>query len=277
VRRWTTATARTRAWRARARTPRSAAACRRQRRASGSRQRVRRRHRRAAHCHAGGRNPTSGISGRGVRIQRAPMAHRRPLYEGGRTAVGHAASGPGTGRCGGPGAVVEGSPPPAHSHLRRGQCLHRASLRCRLPPDPPLPCPCSSIRLYYPPHRPCVSSHASPPWWRRQDRLLHDHASPVFASSGVAPPPLRGRGRHMVEDTEESVLVAGEHDRARGGREALLLRLTRQLQECWVAEVRHQHRDSPLLRLHGAIQLPSLMLSQQGHNLQQTGASISVE
>jgi hypothetical protein len=32
-----------------------------------------------------------------------------------------------------------------------------ASLRCRLPPDPPLPCPCSSIRLYYPPRRPCVS------------------------------------------------------------------------------------------------------------------------
>jgi hypothetical protein len=181
---------------------------------------------RAAHCHAGGRNPTSGIGGRGVRMQRAPVARRRPLYEGGRTAVGHATSGPGTGRCGGPGAVVEGSPPPAHSNLRRGQWLHRASLRCRLPPDLPLPYPCSSIRLYYPPRRPCVGSHASPPWWRRQDRLLHDHVSPVFASSGVAPPPLCGRGRHMMEDTEEAVLVAGENDRARGGREVVLLRLT---------------------------------------------------
>lgn len=178
---------------------------------------------------------------------------------------------------GGPGAVVEGSPPPAHSHLRRGQWLHYASLRCRLPPDLPLPCLCSSIRLYYPPRRPCVGSHASPPWWRRQDRLLHDHVSPVFASSGVAPPPLCGRGRHMMEDTEEAVLVAGEHDRARGNREAVLLCLTRQIQERRVAEVRHQHRDSPLLHLHGAIRLPSLMLSQQGHNLQQTGASISVE
>jgi hypothetical protein len=112
---------------------------------------------RAPHCRAGGQNPTFGIGGRGVRIQRAPVARRRPLYEGGRTATGHAASGPGTGRCGGPGAVVEGSRPPVHSHLRRGQWLHRASLRCRLPPDPPLPCPCSSIRLYYPPRRPCVS------------------------------------------------------------------------------------------------------------------------
>jgi hypothetical protein len=42
-----------------------------------------------------------------------------------------------------------------------------------------------------------------------------------------------------VEDTEEAVLVAGERDRARGGREVVLLRLTRQFQERRVAKVRH--------------------------------------
>ena len=51
------------------------------------------------------------------------------------------------------------------------------------------------------------------------------------------------RGGHAVEDVEEVVLVAGERDGARGGREAvLLLRLPQQLQERRVAEVRHPHR-----------------------------------
>jgi hypothetical protein len=58
----------------------------------------------------GARHEKGGEADRGG-TQRAPVARRRPLYEGGRTAAGHAASGPGTGRCARPGTVVEGSPP----------------------------------------------------------------------------------------------------------------------------------------------------------------------
>ena len=43
----------------------------------------------------------------------------------------------------------------------------------------------------------------------------------VPAAARLGPPPLQGRGGHMVESDKEVVLVVGECDGVRGGREAV--------------------------------------------------------
>ena len=111
---------------------------------------------------------------------------------------------------------------------------------------------------------------------RSPDELLDGHAleqRPRVAApapGGHWATAAGGRGGHAVEDVEEVVLVAGERDGARCGREAvLLLRLPQQLQERRVAEVRHPHHEPPRPRrrcrpLHGHGDVPRRHRRQGG-------------